>query len=461
MILTYDEFLTFQPEKETFALFGYPIRHTMSPELHDALFAVNHKDCAYIAVEVPPEKLTQAFQLAKEKLSGLNLTIPHKKAVIPLLDQIHKSAEDLGSVNTVNFADGKSVGFNTDILGFAATLVRDNIKLKNKKVLLLGCGGASAVMAYHCLNSGASLTIAARSPEKARILVDKLKEAFPSGRIAVCTFPSIPEEMDIVLNGTPVGMFPNESETPISHLPLKARYLFDAIYNPPCTAFFRLGKTVQGIKVRDGLYMLVMQAAEAQSIWFNTPVVSTAIEQILRRLYGKMCVKRLDDKYHKQNLALCGFMGSGKTTVGKRLAKITGFQFVDADAYLERREGRTIAEIFAKDGEKYFRDLENQCIRELAAGEKQIIALGGGAVLNSENVDILKVSSLLVHLNTPFFRILKNLSWDTSRPLIANKQDGEIRRLYIRRRPIYEKAADFSVRGSRITDIVDKLIKLV
>ena len=139
MLLSMDEFRAFEPKKTTYALFGWPLGHTMSPELHAQLFEASGQDADYIGVAVPPEDLPEAFELAKRKLGGINCTIPHKKAVIPLLDEIDTAARDLHSVNTVRFADGKATGFNTDILGFAESLNRDGVSLQGKKVLL--CAG--------------------------------------------------------------------------------------------------------------------------------------------------------------------------------------------------------------------------------------------------------------------------------------------------------------------------------
>ena len=175
MLLSMDEFRAFEPKKTTYALFGWPLGHTMSPELHAQLFEASGQDADYIGVAVPPEDLPEAFELAKRKLGGINCTIPHKKAVIPLLDEIDTAARDLHSVNTVRFADGKATGFNTDILGFAESLNRDGVSLQGKKVLLLGYGGAASVMAYHCVTQGAYLIITGRTCRRCTSL-----RSFPS-----------------------------------------------------------------------------------------------------------------------------------------------------------------------------------------------------------------------------------------------------------------------------------------
>ncbi len=462
MLLSFEEFAAFTPQRETYALFGYPLGHTMSPALHAALFAAAGRDADYIAVTVPPEKLAEALALAREKLAGINLTIPHKKAVIPLLDEVDPSAADLHSVNTVAFRDCKAIGFNTDILGFAESLEKDSVSLRGKKVLLLGYGGAAAVMAYHCLCEGATLYITGRNLDKAEALRAQLLAALPHAKCLTCTRRRIPKDVQIVLNATPLGMFPREDKTPLYFLPHKVGYVFDAIYNPPVTALMRLANPKR-TKTRDGLFMLVMQAARAQTIWYGAQFADGACDSILRRMYGQMAVKRLHDKYHKRHIVLCGFMGSGKTTVGRKVARLTGLPFVDLDRYIEAQEGLTIPEIFAQHGEAYFRDLETKYVTEVTARQEGcVLSLGGGAVLRPENVAAIKRTGLLILLDTPFFRILKNLSYSTGRPLLEKENRAEeTRRLYQSRRPIYEQVADCRVRSPRLGEVVERTLKAI
>ena len=271
----------------------------------------------------------------------------------------------------------------------------------------------------------------------------------------------IPRDIQIVLNSTPVGMFPKEHAAPLHFLPHKTEYVFDAIYNPPVTATMKLANP-QKTKTRDGLFMLVMQAAHAQTIWSGVQFAPQACETILRRTYGKMAVKRLHEKHGKRNIVLCGFMGSGKTTIGRKLARLTGLDFVDADQYLEAREGKKISDIFADEGEPYFRDRETAYIRELAQREGIVLSLGGGAVLRPENVKAVKETGLLIHLDTPYYRILKNLSYSNTRPLLDRPdKQAETRRLYNARKAIYRRAADVSVRSPRISEVLEKLVKSI
>ena len=314
MVLTLEEFRTFKPVRDTFAIFGWPVAHTMSPTLHGMLFELLEKDADYIAVAVPEDGLAEALKLAAEKLCGVNLTIPHKQAAIPLLDEVDKSALDLGAVNTVAFRNGRAIGYNTDILGFAESLNKDGIKLRGKKVLLLGYGGAAAGMGYHCVREGAHLYITGRNPEKAEALRAHLQECFPSAKIDVVSRRRIPKDIQIIVNGTPLGMTPNESKKPLFFLPRKTEYLFDAIYNPPMTALLKMANPRHTV-TRDGTYMLVMQGVHAETIWFGAQFTEAQTTTMLRRLYGLMAVKRLHEVHGKKNIALCGFMGAGKTTI--------------------------------------------------------------------------------------------------------------------------------------------------
>lgn len=462
MLLTFDEFCAYTPQKPTYALFGWPLGHSMSPELHAQLFEAAGCDADYVAVSVPPEKLRDAMMLAREKLKGINLTIPHKKAVIPLLDEVDDRAMNLHSVNTVAFCGSRAIGYNTDISGFAASLEKDGMVLRDKKVLLLGYGGAAAVMGHHCASAGAMLTITGRNPEKAQALRAQLLEALPHARIAVCTKRRIPRDTQIVVNGTPVGMFPKEDRAPLYFLPHKTEYVFDAIYNPPLTALMKLADP-RKTKTRDGLYMLVMQAAHAQTIWYDAQFDPAVCDSILRRLYGKMAVKRLHDKYGKKNIIFCGFMGSGKTTIGRKISRLTGLPFYDADAYLEEQEGCKISEIFAAKGEAYFRDRESHYLKQLCRKDGIVLSLGGGAVLRPENVAFMKQNGFLIHLDTPFFRIMKNLSYSTHRPLVDQSADksAETRRLYNARKGVYRRVSDCSVRSPKLGELVDRIIRCI
>ncbi|MCD8355788.1 MAG: hypothetical protein LUE11_04370 [Clostridia bacterium] len=453
MILTMDEFRKFQPEKPTFALFGHPIAHTMSPELHAKLFAESDQDCTYFAVDVPPDDLGEAIEIAREKCGGLNLTIPHKKAVFHHLDAVDETARDLGSVNTVHFKDGKAIGYNTDILGFSGSLEFDGVSVSGKTAVVCGYGGVSRVICYHLANAGAKVLITGRSLTKAKTLRNELRGYLPQADIDIMPSAQLPRATAIVVNGTPLGMYPHEDACPLEKLPAGTEYVFDTIYNPPKTSTMKLAP--HNVKTRNGLLMLVLQAAFAQTIWFGTQFEDASLTRILRMLSGDMAKKRLHDVYGKSNIVLCGFMGSGKTTIGRKLARALQYEFIDMDDYLEAREGKKISDIFAEMGEQAFRDIETACTYEVADKTGYVIALGGGAVLREENMEQYRKNGLIIHLNTPFYRIVQNLSRDTSRPLLQGDKEKQTRLLYNQRKRIYLDCADRSVSGTRISEIMD------
>lgn len=462
MVLTMEEFRAWEPQRDTFAIFGWPVAHTMSPVLHGMLFGMLGKDADYIAVAVPAEGLQEALGLAARKLKGVNLTIPHKQAAIPLLDEVDKSALDLGAVNTVAFRDGRAVAYNTDILGFAESFQKDGVTLEGKKVVLLGYGGAAAGMGYHCVRAGARLVISGRSQERAGVLRDHLLRCFPSAKVSVVSRRHIPRDAQVIVNGTPVGMTPDEDRKPIFCLSRKVEYVFDAIYNPPMTKLLKMANPRRTL-TRDGTYMLVMQGVHAEKIWFGAEFTQPQITSVLRRVYGMMAVKRLHEVRGKQNIALCGFMGAGKTTVGRKLARMCGMEFYDADVYLVERAGKTIPEIFAQEGEEAFRALETRCLRELSAKENCVISLGGGAVLRPENVEAIKSSSYLIHLDTPLNRIIKNLSYSNQRPLLekGGNREAEIQKLYDERKEIYKSVSDCGVRSAKLSTLVEQVARSI
>ena len=453
MILTMDEFRAYQPSRTTFALFGHPIAHTMSPELHASLFRISGQNCDYFAVDVPPEQLGEAMQIAREKCKGLNLTIPHKHAVFEHLDAVDGTARDLGSVNTVLFHDDEAIGYNTDILGFSGSLEFDHINPEGKIAVVCGYGGVSRVMAYHLAAADAKVILTGRNLGKAKTLRNELREMLPDKDIEIMPDTQLPRATEIVVNGTPLGMYPHEEGCPLEKLPQHTKYVFDAVYNPPKTSIMKLGG--RDVRTRNGLLMLVLQAAYAETIWLGTQFDNNSLNGVLRRLAGEMARKRLHDIYGKSNIVLCGFMGSGKTTIGRKLARALDCEFIDADHYLEAREGKRISQIFDEVGESGFRDIETDCARELAEKQGCVIALGGGAVLRAENVALYKKNGILIHLNTPFYRIVQNLSRDTSRPLLQGDKEKQTRTLYQKRKPIYRAAADRSVTGTRISELVD------
>lgn len=460
MIYTLSQFQNFIPKRPTFALFGYPIAHSISPQLHASLFSQAHIEADYIAVEVPPEQLKTAFLLAKEKLAGCNLTIPHKINVLPLLDHIDQDAVVLGSVNTVRFDHGISYGYNTDIDGMSMALNQDSISLKGKQVAILGNGGVSTMAAYLCSKEGAQVTICARNPQslKAQQLLQRLHQYDQA--VNLTDFSHIPAETQMIINGTPVGMSPKEDVSPLSLDNCSSlEYVFDCIYNPRRTLLL---KEAQKRKVphQDGLLMLVGQAAKAQEYWLNIHFTSEQLLKTEQTLAAQLMLKRIRDHYHKENLVLCGFMGCGKTSVAKRLGELLGISPLDTDQLIERQEKKTISAIFKEHGEETFRSLERKVVQEVSSQKGAIISLGGGTVLDPRNVEAIKQNGLLVWLDTPIERIIEVLQGDTSRPL-AKGGEPELRARHDSRAPVYQHACDLRVCATTIEELCTELCESI
>ncbi len=460
MIYTLSQFQEFVPKRPTFALFGYPIAHSVSPQLHKLLFEHNQVDADYIAVEIPADQLREAFALAKEKCRGCNLTIPHKIDVLPLLDEIDEDAKSLGSVNTVLFSDGKAYGYNTDLDGMSLAFSVDGISLARKDALILGNGGVSAMAAYLCAKHGSAVTVCAREPQgqKARHLQQLLRRC--GYEIQLTDFSHIPQQTQIVINGTPVGMSPEEGCSPLSlaHCP-QAEYLFDCIYNPRRTAFIQEARK-RSIPCQDGLLMLVGQAAKAQQIWLSKQFSQKQLLDTKEVLAAKLALKRLKERYHRDNLVLCGFMGCGKTSVANRLGKLLGISPVDTDELVEQREGKPISVIFKEHGEEAFRRLEREAVREVSSRQGAVISLGGGAVLDPRNVELLGKRGFIVWLDTPIERILEVLQRDTARPL-ARGGEPELRARHASRAPVYRHVCDLRVQGVTVDELCKELMESI
>ncbi len=419
-VLTVDANTYFSPEfSADFVLFGYPVHHSVSPEIQSMLFALNNLSHSYVSVEMPPERIDEAIESARGKVRGFNCTIPHKVSVIPHLDGISDIANDMGSVNTVLCENGKLIGSNTDILGFSEALALDNVTLTGKRVLILGSGGVARMMGYCACQKGAHLTFAVRNADRAKPLSDELTARF-STDVNVVSIDEVCGSFDVVLNGTPVGMWPNDKASPIDLTCLDGvEYVFDTIYNPSETALLRQAESL-GIPCRNGMAMLVLQAAYAQTIWVGAKFSDSQKREATNKGEHILAVRRLYDNRKRENIILTGFMGTGKTTVGRILAENLGFEFLDLDAYIEERAGMTIPEIFERYGESEFRRMETDAVKSLSDTKNTVIATGGGVVTRAENLPLLKSLGVVCCLMPSDEFWMSNVKRDEGRPLLKN-----------------------------------------
>lgn len=252
---------------EKYAILGYPLKHTMSPPIHKRLFELEGKSAEYEICELPPEQLADKAAYLNS-LGGYNITIPFKVDIIKYLDELDESAKRYNSVNCVVNRDGKNIGFNTDCYGFLRSLEAENISLSGK-VLQIGCGGVGRMIAIEAAMHGADLTIVAL-PEFIKGAEEAAAEALqhaPDAKIKVITHDRISGEFDLLINASPVGMFPKTEDCPVTEEVVKScKNVFEVIYNPDVTLLMKLAEK-HGIKAVGGMAMLVWQAVVAHEIW--------------------------------------------------------------------------------------------------------------------------------------------------------------------------------------------------
>lgn len=391
-----------------YGLIGEHLKHSYSCEIHAQI-----ADYEYELHEIPPSGLDEF--LKKREFNAINVTIPYKQDVIPYLDEISDTAKRIGAVNTIVNRNGRLYGDNTDFAGMLALAKHIGVDMKGRKVLILGTGGASKTGHALAEYMGAqSVFYVSRSGKDGSISYEQ----------------AVTEHSDaqIIINATPVGMFPKQDGRPIdiSAFP-KLEGVIDAIYNPLRTNLI-LDAQERGIPAEGGLYMLSAQAVHASAVFRDIPLDESLVDKAFKSV-----------KNDKQSIVLIGMPSSGKTTVGRILAEKCGKQLADTDEYIVRKIGMPISDFFAKHGEAEFRKIEKETVAELSATGGRIIATGGGAVLDAENVRALKQNGVLVFLD----RRPENLIATDDRPLASRR--SALEKLYAERYDIYCAAAELHI----------------
>lgn len=391
-----------------YGLIGEHLKHSYSCEIHAQI-----ADYEYELHELPPSGL--GGFLKKREFNAINVTIPYKQDVIPYLDEISDTAKRIGAVNTIVNRNGRLYGDNTDFAGMLALAKHIGVDMKGRKVLILGTGGASKTGHALAEYMGAqSVFYVSRSGKDGSITYEQ----------------AVTEHGDaqIIINATPVGMFPKQDGRPIdiSAFP-KLEGVIDAIYNPLRTNLI-LDAQERGIPAEGGLYMLSAQAVHASAVFRDIPLDESLVDKAFKSV-----------KNDKQSIVLIGMPSSGKTTVGRILSEKCGKQLADTDEYIVRKIGMPISDFFAKHGEAEFRKIEKETVAELSATGGRIIATGGGAVLDAENVRALKQNGVLVFLD----RRPENLIATDDRPLASRR--SALEKLYAERYDIYCAAAELHI----------------
>ncbi len=370
------------------AVIGSPISHSLSPRLFEIISRVEGVPFSFEAIEVQPGNLKDFMEDAKKKFIGLSVTIPHKEKIIGLLDGLSNEAKALGAVNCVEFLEEKnkilSVGHNTDVDGFKEALRESELSIKGMNVALLGAGGAARAVAYAIGALGCSeVYIFNRSEERSLKLVDDLSSTSKNTKYIPANLKTEIKDVCLIVNATPLGMTSFDTKE-VDLLYFKKVFekiskakgtkktndtvVFDLIYKPLYTPFMKMGFE-NGFVEKNGLKMLIFQAIRAWEIWVG-PLQNK--EKVLRKLRR--------DLVKPERIFLTGFMGSGKSTVAKTLAKNLGWTLIDTDKLIEERTKLSAGETFLKKGESFFRKLEDEILRDVLQKNKTVIALGGGGL---------------------------------------------------------------------------------
>ncbi len=397
-------------------LLGRKLGHSYSPQIHAQL-----GDYEYGLYEVEPENLEDF--LRNGDFTGLNVTMPYKKDVIPYLDELSPIAQKLGAVNTIVRRNGRLIGHNTDYFGFQTLLRSSGLAVAGKKVLVLGSGGASNTAVAALQEAGANVVVISRSGENHYGNLDRHPDTA------------------VIVNTTPVGMYPNNGTAPlIPDIFPDLEGILDVIYNPARTELLLWAEEI-GVTAVNGLLMLVAQAKEAAQ-WFTDSTIS---DDVIYRIHRNM-------RRQMENIVLIGMPGCGKSTVGRALADRLGKKFADADAEIQRRAGMSIPEIFSKEGEEGFRLRETAVLYDLGKESGLVIATGGGCVTRDENLDLLRQNSTIVWIK----RELEKLPTE-GRPL---SQAGKLKNMYQVRKTLYAAFADHVVdNNGDLDDTVGDILK--
>ncbi len=271
-------------KKKHFALIGHPIEHTMSPFIHQRLFELSNIDASYEVLNISPYDLKNVFP-ALQEFDGFNVTLPHKREIIYYLNELSKKGILCGAINTVKNISLKkrrySIGFTTDPRGFLKSLRESKINLMGK-VVILGCGGAARAIAYEVAAAGCETVIAVRhkSLNKATALAGDIYTNILSPNIQTCLISELSGHIDLLINTTPVGMYPNISDCIVEPSIIKnCSNVFDVVYNPDETVLIKTAKSL-GVNAVNGISMLVWQAVYSHKIWNNSTFRSDDIKQL-------------------------------------------------------------------------------------------------------------------------------------------------------------------------------------
>lgn len=456
----------------TCGLIGNPVRHTLSPLIHNSIAEMKGVNLVYVPFEVPKGGVKNAVRGANALgIKGLNVTVPYKSDVIDHLVEIDPLAEGIGAVNTLVRTEGGFKGYNTDMSGLYHAMQDEGIVLDGECVVILGAGGVARPVAYLCATKGADrVYVLNRTYEKAEAVAKEVNNALDESlgeKIIPMPLDDYKELLDrekrfFVVQCTSVGLFPDVNSAVIEDEEFyKHVYAaIDVVYKPLETKFMKLVKNAGG-KVFSGLKMLLYQGIDAFELWFEDEGIKISKEEA-DIIYKSLMMEVLG----ATNIILEGFMGSGKSTVSELISDKLELELIDTDEAIEEAEGRKISEIFEQDGEEAFRDMETE-LMEMVISEhmrETVISLGGGLPVREKNRELLKRAGKVVYLRTSPETVYDRLKGDETRPLLKSEDPlARIKELQDERGKIYEEAADIIVDtdGKTPVEVADEIIAAI
>ena len=391
-----------------YGLIAQQLGHSFSKPIHEKLAGYT-----YDLMPMPPQEVGPFLQ--RREFAAINVTIPYKETVIPYCDEVDEAARAIGAVNTIVNRDGRLYGYNTDFAGAVYMLESHGVRLEGRRVLILGTGGTCKTFAAVARHLGAREVLRAGRKAAEGVLDYEVCRKL--------------QDVQVILNASPRGMYPHGEEAPLVHLEDHPRLeaVADAVYNPLRTRLLQEAQA-RGIRAVSGLSMLVAQAKYAVERFLDTSLPEERIGEIT-----------LDMLRERSNMVLIGMPSAGKTTLGRELARRTGKTLVDMDDRIRERIGMEIADYFARFGEGPFREVERAVAEELAQETGLVIATGGGVVKDPANMACLARNGVILRID----RALPKLLAGNGRPLSSTPEAVE--RLYRERTPLYQKYAQVTV----------------
>ncbi|CAA7601601.1 shikimate kinase/shikimate dehydrogenase [Acididesulfobacillus acetoxydans] len=420
-----------------YAVIGDPIDHSLSPLMHTAGYRALGLEAKYLRFRVSRDQLKDAaIGLRSLGFAGWNVTIPHKEAIISYLDELTPAAVAAGAVNTVKNSEGRLIGHNTDGEGFIRAVSESVSSWQGKTAVILGAGGAARGIAQALNEKGMRLIILNRTAGKAEELARLLRQnggEVCAGKLAAGPWLS---EADLVVQTTPVGL--GGEPYPLSLQGIREGTLaVDIIYKPWQTPFLREAENL-GCRTMNGLAMFLHQGALAWEFWRGEQAPLPAMRAALAEEKARV-EPVAKGKPTRDNIALIGFMATGKSSVGRRLALALNWEFIDTDEEIEKVSGLSVAEMFQRHGETRFRSEENLVLRRLGRMRHYVIATGGGMVVNEENRGLLAERALIISLYAPLDKILERVGDRAQRPLLRGPRE-KIEALWQARQSVYGQA---------------------